>query len=309
MSKKVTKAVIAAAGLGTRFLPMTKAMPKEMLPIIDKPIIQYVVEEAVAAGITDIIIVGSANKRPIEDHFDRQYELEAKLRDSGKDTKADELVHIAEMANFVYIRQKPLYSGNATPILNAAHLLNNEPFLYLYADDFFRSETPRSVTLVEAFKKLGKPVMALTPMDRSVSRKYGVANIKTEVSPGVFHIGGMVEKPEPEKAPHRDGRVFVSTSGMVLTPEFLPTLQSQAPDPRSGEIIVAQAIDRFAEHNEVYGCAIEGRWHDAGDKEKYLEAIVDVALADSNIAPAFRNYLNDKLSGEVGRFADHLHRR
>src|SRR6266550_3219786 len=138
MSKKVTKAVIAAAGLGTRFLPMTKAMPKEMLPIIDKPIIQYVVEEAVAAGITDIIIVGSANKRPIEDHFDHQYELEAKLERDGKGEMAEELRRIAEMANFVYLRQKPMYSGNATPVINAAHLLNDEPFLYLYADDFFR---------------------------------------------------------------------------------------------------------------------------------------------------------------------------
>jgi len=309
MSKKVTKAVIAAAGLGTRFLPMTKAMPKEMLPIIDKPIIQYVVEEAVAAGITDIIIVGSANKRPIEDHFDRQYELEAKLRDSGKDEKADELMRIADMANFVYIRQKPLYSGNATPILNAAHLFNNEPFLYLYADDFFRSDVPRAVTLIENFKKFGHPVIALTSMDRSMSKKYGVADIKDEVAPDVFKLGGMVEKPDPDKAPHRDGQVFVSTSGMVLTPEFMPTLMEQQPDPRSGEIIVAQAIDRFAEHNDVYGCVIDGRWHDAGDKEKYLEAIVDVALADANIAPTFRMYLHDKLSGDAGHFADHLHRR
>ena len=125
MSKKVTKAIICAAGLGTRFLPMTKAMPKEMLPIIDKPIIQYVVEEAVAAGITDIIIVGSANKRTIEDHFDHQYELEAKLRNDGKAELAESMEKVAELANFIYLRQKGTY-GNATPVLNAAHLLDNE---------------------------------------------------------------------------------------------------------------------------------------------------------------------------------------
>ena len=295
MPKKVTKAVIAAAGLGTRFLPMTKAMPKEMLPIIDKPIIQYVVEEAVAAGITDIIIVGSATKRAIEDHFDHQYELEAKLERDGKGEMSEQLRQIAEMANFVYLRQKPMYSGNATPVLNAAHLLNDEPFLYLYADDFFRSDVPRSVSLVETYEKTGKTVIALTPMDRTRSAKYGTADIKEEVSPGTFRLGGLVEKPEPKDAPHKDGKIFVSTSGMVLAPEILPVLQTQKPDPRNGELWVAWAVHALAKQDEVYGQVINGTWHDAGNKEKYLEAIVDVALADDSIAPAFKNYLQDKL--------------
>ncbi len=136
---KITKAIIPAAGLGTRFLPQTKAMPKEMLPIIDKPVIQYVVEEAVAAGITDIIIVTGQHKRAIEDHFDHQYALEAELRQKGKAAVADELERIADMANFIYIRQKGNY-GNGTPILNAAHLVDDEPFLVLWADDFEASK-------------------------------------------------------------------------------------------------------------------------------------------------------------------------
>jgi len=296
MPKPVTKAVIAAAGLGTRFLPMTKALPKEMLPIIDKPIIQYVVEEAVAAGITDIIIVGSANKRPIEDHFDHQYELEGKLDRDGKGEMAEELRRIAEMANFVYLRQKPMYSGNATPVINAAHLLNDEPFLYLYADDFFRSNVPRSVSLVETYEKTGKSVIALTPMERSRSFKYGCADIKDEIHPGTFRLGGLVEKPEPADAPQKDGHIFVSASGMVLAPEILPLLLTHKPDPRNGELWVAWAVHALASQDEVYGRVIEGTWHDCGNKEKYLEAIVDVSLADADIAPAFKAYLQGQLA-------------
>lgn len=294
MAKKVTKAVIAAAGLGTRFLPMTKAMPKEMLPIIDKPIIQYVVEEAVAAGITDIIIVGSANKRAIEDHFDHQYELERKLRHDGKIEAAERMERIAELANFIYLRQKGPY-GTATPLLNARHLLNNEPFLFLYADDFFLSPKPRAVTLMEAYNRYGQSVIALTPMDRSRSKSYGVADVIGDPSDGVFRLAGLIEKPEPDEAPHRDDTVYVSTAGQILTSDILPLLDNLKPNPKNGEMVLADAINELTQDHEVYGSVIEGHWHDAGNKEKYLEAIVDFALADENIAPAFRKYLEEKL--------------
>jgi UTP--glucose-1-phosphate uridylyltransferase len=294
LSKKVTKAVIAAAGLGTRFLPMTKAMPKEMLPIIDKPIIQYVVEEAVAAGITDIIIVGSANKRAIEDHFDHQYELEAKLRADGKNEMADRMAAIAELANFIYVRQKGPY-GTATPILNAQHLLNDEPFLFLYADDFFRSDIPRAVSLVETYEKYESSVIALTPMPRARAKSYGIADIKEELSPNTFELAGLIEKPAPEEAPHRDGVIYASTAGQILTPDILPILSDLKPNPKSGEMILADAINQLAPHKPVYGQVIEGQWHDAGSKEKYLEAIVDIALGDPTMAPAFDRYLRDKL--------------
>ncbi len=292
--KKVTKAVIAAAGLGTRFLPMTKAMPKEMLPIIDKPIIQYVVEEAVAAGITDIIIVGNANKRAIEDHFDHQYELESKLRNDGKSEMAEQMEHIAELANFIYIRQKGAY-GTATPLLNARHLLNDEPFLFLYADDFFLSATPRAVSLVEAYEQHGKSVIALTPMEQSQSKSYGIADIQAEIETDLFTLGGLIEKPDPEEAPHRNGTIYVSTAGQVLTPDILPLLDSLQPNAKNGEMVLADAINQLAHESGVNGKVIDGHWHDAGNKEKYLEAIVDVALADTELGVKFRAYLEHKL--------------
>lgn len=295
MGKKVTKAVIAAAGLGTRFLPMTKALPKEMLPIIDKPIIQYVVEEAVAAGITDIIIVGSANKRVIEDHFDRQYELESKLERDGKGDQATELRRIAEMANFVYIRQKPLYSGNATPVINASHLLNDEPFLVLFADDFFNSSVPRAVQLLETYEEVQKPVIALVPIDAERSKSYGVADIRRPHSGNAFELAGLIEKPEVDQAPVYNDKVYASTAGYVFTADMMPFVEALEPGKR-GELVLADAINAYAKETPVFGRIIEGRWHDAGNKQKYLEAIVDMALDDPGIAPGFRRYLDDKLS-------------
>ena len=296
--KKVTKAVIAAAGLGTRFLPMTKAMPKEMLPIIDKPIIQYVVEEAVAAGITDIIIVGSANKRVIEDHFDHQYELERKLRADGKEEIAAQMERVADLANFVYVRQKGAY-GNATPVLNAAHLLSEEPFLVLFADDFFNSAVPRSVQLMETFEKVHQPVISLIPVEPDRAKNYGVADIASPEGDRAFRLAGLIEKPGPDETPVHDGKVYASTAGYVFTPEMMEYVHQLQPG-KGGELVLADAINAYAKDHPVYGRIIEGRWHDAGNKEKYLEAIVDVALADPTISPAFREYLVAKLADESG---------
>jgi len=295
MAQRVTKAIIAAAGLGTRFLPMTKAMPKEMLPIIDKPIIQYVVEEAVAGGVTDIIIVGSSNKRAIEDHFDHQYELENKLRADGKGAIADELNRVAELANFIYLRQKGSY-GTATPILNASHLLHEEPFLVLFGDDFFNAPTPRSVQLIEAFDRYQQPVVSLVPMDPHKASSYGVVVIKRDLGDGVFELSGIVEKPSLDETPVHDGVAYVSVAGYVLTPEVLGYMDGLAPH-RNGELVAADAINKYVKAGGVlYGRVIEGQWHDAGNKQKYLEAIVDVALADPEISADFEQYLRAKLS-------------
>lgn len=291
--KKVTKAIICAAGQGTRFLPMTKAMPKEMLPIIDKPIIQYVVEEAVAAGITDIIIVGSSTKRAIEDHFDHQPELEAALREKGKDALADRMHSVAELANFVYLRQKGNY-GNGTPVLNAAHLINDEPFLVLFADDFFNSAVPRAVQLVEAFERVQKSVISLIPVEASRAKNYGVANIKASVGGNTFELAGLVEKPSPSDTPTFEGQVMASVGGYILTPDFMSYLETQAAD-KTGEIVLANAINRLAHDSQVYGQLIDGNWHDAGDKEKYLEAIVDMALSNDELADNFRAFLKNRL--------------
>jgi UTP--glucose-1-phosphate uridylyltransferase len=296
MPAKVTKAVIAAAGLGTRFLPMTKAMPKEMLAIIDKPIIQYVVEEAVAAGITDIIIVGSANKRAIEDHFDHQYELENKLRTDGKHELADKMEAVAELANFIYLRQKgPM--GNATPVLNARPLVEGEPFLMLFADDFFNSKVPRAVQLLETYEKTGKPVIALYAVEHERAKSYGIADVKSVVDDTCFELAGLIEKPKPEEVTPYDGKVFASTAGYVITPEMMKYVEDMDID-RSGEYVMANAINQYAKDDTVYGRVIDGQWHDAGNKEKYLEAIVDVALADPDIAPSFEAYLKDRLANQ-----------
>lgn len=286
MQNKVTKAIIPAAGLGTRFLPQTKAMPKEMLPIIDKPVIQYIVEEAVAAGITDIIIVTGAHKRAIEDHFDHQYELEQQLRAKGKEDKAIELENIADMANFVYLRQKGA-SGNGTPVLNASHLIaEDEPFLVLFADDMFHAKKPRAQQLIETYERLNKPVMSLMRIDGPDISKYGVIDPGEQIDDRTFKVNRVIEKPPHSEAPSQ----LAAISGYVLTPPVMEFLQQQSPD-ESGEIYLTSAINQLAQTDDVYGHILEGKWHDTGNKQRYLEAVVEMALDDPEISKDFKKFL------------------
>lgn len=286
MQSKVTKAIIPAAGLGTRFLPQTKAMPKEMLPIIDKPVIQYIVEEAVSAGITDIIIITGAHKRAIEDHFDHQYELEQQLRDKGKTDTAQELCRIADMANFVYLRQKGA-PGNGTPVLNAAHLIaENEPFLVLFADDMFHAQTPRATQLIETYQHLQRPVMSLMQVEGSDIAKYGVIEPGEQIDERTYRVRQVVEKPSYEQAPSQ----LAAISGYVLTRAVIDALEQQAPD-ESGEVYLTSAINAVAQAGDVYGHVLEGKWHDTGNKQRYLEAVVEMALEDPQLAEDFRDYL------------------
>ncbi len=286
---KVTKAVIPAAGLGTRFLPQTKAMPKEMLPIIDKPIIQYVVEEAVAAGITDIILVTGPHKRPIEDHFDRHSELEGYLERSGKADVAASLRGISDMANFIYVRQKgPV--GTGTPILNAAHLLGDEPFLVLFGDDFFVSQIPRAKQLIDEYEQLQQSVIALTEVPHEELGKYGVPEIAETVHDGLVRITQLIEKPKPDETLSN----YASVSGFVLTPELIEILQTQEQH-ADREFYLADAINTLAGRGKVYGKVIEGKWHDTGSKETYLEAIVDLALQHPEIKDRFKDYLKKRI--------------
>ena len=194
MSDKIRKAVIPAAGFGTRFLPATKAMPKEMLPIVDKPIIQYVVEEAVASGIKDIIMVTGWHKRSIEDHFDYPYELEKRLLESGKEKQAEEVRKIANLANFIYIRQKGPY-GNGTPVLNARHLIGDEPFAVMWGDEFIYSDPPRLKQMIDVYEKYGKPSISAVRVPDNKTEKYGIADI-SPVADNVFKINAIVEKPK-----------------------------------------------------------------------------------------------------------------
>jgi UTP--glucose-1-phosphate uridylyltransferase len=290
--KQPTKAIICAAGLGTRFLPQTKAMPKEMLPIIDRPVIQLIVEEAVAAGVTDIIIVTGSTKRAVEDHFDRSDELEKELREKGKDDKADEIEAIAKLANFVYVRQKGSPKGNARPILNAAHLIDdNEPFFVFFADDFFRSEVPRAMQLKRAYEKTGKSVISLIEVDIKDADKYGMAAISDEVGEYTFKLTELVEKPGEAATPSS----FASVGGYLLTPDILPIIAKEIPG-KSGEITLADSINELAHVDEVYGQFIQGVWHDTGDQLKYLQAVVDIALASDEYGADFAEYLKNRLS-------------
>lgn len=285
-----TKAIICAAGLGTRFLPQTKAMPKEMLPIIDRPVIQLIVEEVVAAGVTDIIIVTGSTKRAIEDHFDRSDELESELREKGKADKADEIKQIAELANFIYVRQKGSPKGNARPVLNAQHLIADEPFYVFFADDFFRAEVPRAVQLKQAYERTGKSVISLIEIDKSQADKYGMAAISDDLGNGTFRLEQLIEKPGEQNTPS----TYASVGGYLLTPEILPIIAQEKVD-KNGEITLADSINELAHRDKVYGQFIEGVWHDTGDQLKYLEAIVDNALVHPRLQVPFKAYLRKRL--------------
>ena len=289
--KQPTKAIICAAGLGTRFLPQTKAMPKEMLPLIDRPVIQVIVEQAVAAGVTDIIIVTGSTKRAIEDHFDRSDELESELREKGKHDKADEIKRIAELANFVYVRQKGSPKGNARPILNARHLINeDEPFFVFFADDFFRSTTPWPIQLKEGFEKTGKSVISLIEVEKKDADKYGMASLSDDLGDRMFALSGLVEKPGAEKTPS----TFASVGSYLLTPEIWKFLEQEKVG-AGGEIGLADSLNELAAEGGVVGRFIDGVWHDTGDQLKYMKAVIDLALESPEYGEELRSYLQARL--------------
>lgn len=289
--KQPTKAIICAAGLGTRFLPQTKAMPKEMLPLIDRPVIQVIVEQAVAAGVTDIIIVTGSTKRAIEDHFDRSDELESELREKGKDDKADEIRRIAELANFIYVRQKGSPKGNARPILNARHLIDDdEPFFVFFADDFFRSDTPWPAQLCEAYQHTGKSVISLIEVAREDADKYGMASLSDQKTDRLFKLSGLVEKPGAAHTPSH----FASVGSYLLTPDIWQYLEQEKVG-KGGEISLADSLNELAHHNEVYGYFIDGVWHDTGDQLKYIQAVIDLALESKEYGAELKQYLKERL--------------
>lgn len=285
--KQPTKAIICAAGLGTRFLPQTKSIPKEMLPIIDKPVIQVIVEKAVAAGVTDIIIVTREGKTAIEDHFDNNRALENILAKDGKMALVEQVKAISEMANFIFIRQKGDLYGSAIPVLNAMSLLEkDEPFYVFFPDDYFRSDVAWPVQLKEAYNKTGKSVISLVKVDKKDADKYGMVEIKSEVDDKTFELGGLLEKPGEANAPSE----YASVGSYLLMPEILPIIEMKTPG-KNGEIFLADAINVLARTDMVYGCSIDGVWHDTGDTLKYLQALVDEALHDVRFADDFKKYL------------------
>ncbi len=283
--KKVRKVVIPAAGFGTRFLPATKAMPKEMLPIVDKPIIQYVVEQAVEAGVEQVIIVTGWHKRAIEDHFDSHFELEARLEKDGKTDMLAAVKRISNLADFVYVRQKePLGNGHA--VLVAKEVVGDEPFLVMWGDEFFQAKPAAPVQLVKAFEQLNSPVIAGVRIEKEDLSKYGIADV-TPVRDNIFKINKIVEKPAPEEAPSN-----LATHGSYLfTPDIFEILEGLKPS-RGGEIWIADAIAKLIEKRDVYAVELKNaKYYDCGNKLSYLKAVIDHGLAHDDTGGELRQYL------------------
>jgi len=282
---KVRKGVFPAAGLGTRFLPATKAQPKEMMPLVDKPTIQYVVEEAVASGLSDLVIVTGRGKRAIEDHFDAAFELEYYLNDRGKVEELAQIKTISEMASVCYVRQKePLGLGHA--ILCARSLVGEEPFAVFLGDDIIGSApVPCMRQLLDVFERYDGPVIAVERVPRERIHQYGVIAAKP-LEGNVYEIMDLVEKPKAEEAPSD----LAIIGRYVLTPDLFDLLAVTAPD-RRGEIQLTDALRRLRDRRPMYAVAFEGKRYDTGDKLGFLKATVEFALDRPDLADEFRAYL------------------
>jgi len=287
--KKIRKAVIPAAGFGTRFLPQTKAMPKEMLPIVDKPVIQYVVEEAVDSGVEDIIIVTGSAKRAIEDHFDTpNAELIKNLEQGGKTELMEQVKRISEMANFIYIRQKGQYYGNATPVLSAEPAIEDEPFAVLWGDEFIYAKPPRLSQMIKVYDKYGGVVISGVRIEKKEDlARYGIAEI-TPVERNVYKINAIVEKPEPDKAPSN----LATHGAYIFPPDIFSALKRIKPG-KDGEIWLVDAINLLREQGiSIYAVEIEsGKYYDTGSKLEYMKTVVELGLEHKDINGEFRKFL------------------
>lgn len=283
---KITKAVIPAAGMGTRFLPATKAQPKEMLPVVDKPVIQYVVEEAVASGITDIIIITGWHKKSIEDHFDYPFELEKRLEEAGKIEKLEEVRRIAGMANFIYIRQKGPY-GNGTPVLNAKEVIGDEPFAVLWGDEFIHADPPRLKQMIDVYDKYEDCVISGVRIpDKQAVAKYGIADYK-EIDDGIFEIKQIVEKPDPDKAPSN----LAVHGAYIFNPEIFDYLEKLEPG-KDNELWLTDAINMLMKDRAVYAAEIKnGKYYDTGNILEYLKANIDFALERPDLKEGLMDYM------------------
>ncbi len=285
----IHKLVIPVAGYGTRFLPATKAMPKEMLPIIDKPTIQYVVEEAVASGITDIILVTGASKRAVEDHFDYNYDLQNWLKKQGKEELRDRMKKIADMANFTYIRQKGPY-GNGTPILNTAHVIGDEPFAVAFGDEFFSSKIPRLKQLIQAYEKHPGIVLTGLKVGDEGKRRFAVVDPIAEIGDDVWEIRGVTEKPGPEKAKSN----IAAVGGYILPPDIFEALRHTKVG-KGGEVWLVDAISKISKKHPMYIKVIDGTYRDTGTKEAWLKTNIALALEDKELKTEIRRYIKSLL--------------
>jgi len=289
MVKQVRKAVIPAAGLGTRFLPATKAQPKEMLPLVDKPAIQYVVEEAVSVGITDILVITGRGKRSLEDHFDRSFELEYYLEEGGKVAELEEMRRIAEMADIHYVRQgEPRGLGHA--VLVAAEHVGNLPFAVLLGDDIMHPSAGVLAGMLATYDHYGHSVVALKEVPAADISSYGCAAVKP-LEDNIVRVEDLVEKPAPEEAPSN----LAVMGRYVFGPQIFDVLAETKPG-RGGEIQLTDAIKALADQEPVYGWTFRNGRFDVGNKLDYLEATVELALEREDIGPAFRKFLVERLA-------------
>lgn len=281
---KVRCAVIPAAGLGTRMLPATKAIPKEMLPIVDKPVIQYVVEEAVASGIEHIVIITSQAKRAIEDHFDYFFEMDQRLRAAGKSAEAEKLRSIADMASFTFVRQsEPLGNGHA--VLCAREVVGNQPFAVLWGDDIVLGDPPCTRQLIDVYDRYQASVCAVMEVPEADVSKYGIIDGQL-LDDGAYRVDHLVEKPRQESAPSR----LAAVKGYVLAPEVFDVLAHTNPG-QGGEIWLADALNVLAERHRLYACPFTGQRYDAGNQFEIMRASIDVALAREELGEALREHM------------------
>jgi len=282
----IRKAVFPAAGLGTRFLPATKAQPKEMLPIVDKPTIQYVMEEAVASGIQDIIVVTGRGKNAIEDHFDRSIELELMLSKKGHSDLLEVVRRVSELVRVCYVRQKePLGLGHA--VLAARGLVGDEPFAVLLGDDILTDKVPALQQMIAVYEKHRCSVMCVKRVPRAEVSRYGVIKGR-RLEENLYHIMDMVEKPDVKEAPSD----LAVIGRYILMPEIFPLLEKTAPD-RTGEIQLTNALKALLKSKKqmIYALEFQGRWHDAGTILGFLKTTVEFALQRPDVAPGFRDFL------------------
>ncbi len=284
MKKPIKKAIIPAAGLGTRFLPATKAMPKEMLPILDKPTIQYIVEEAAAAGIEDIIIVTGKHKRAIEDHFDHQYELEAALQASGKTELLEKVCASTNLANIFYVRQKE-QKGLGHAIWTARQFIGDEPFAVLLGDDIVESETPAIRQLMDAYEETGQSVIGVQEVEPKETHRYGIID-PLDKEGRLYPVRRFVEKPEPGTAPSN----LAIMGRYVLTADIFDYLENQS-EGAGGEIQLTDAIERLNADQAVYAFDFEGNRHDVGEKLGFVKTTIEYAMKDPEMREELKEFL------------------
>lgn len=287
---KIKKAILPVAGFGTRFLPATKAQPKEMLPLVDKPVVQYLVEEAVESGIEEIIFVTGRGKRAIEDHFDVSYELEETLVEKNKQNLLEEVRRISSLARFSYVRQ-PLPLGDGHAILQAYHLLNNEPVVVIFGDCVYDSAVPSVKQIIDTFEKYGDSVIGLSEVEKNEVSKFGVIE-GVKLDEKNVEIKSIVEKPDPESAPSN----LVAVGKYVITPEIFEILKNMRSG-KSGELRLADAFDIMLSNNRpLYGRILDGKWLDTGDKFNFLKATIHLGLKHPEIKENLKKYLKEIIS-------------